>query len=111
MHNVSYDKNWLDFFGYEVLWPIYDTMIVNSVYDDIDNGLKPLALFHTDMGQYDQELEEELDANGDLYDKVDPYKLAKYSAWSICFDFFGGFQTSFMLLSNSSGSSFITSLS
>lgn len=82
-HNAAFDMRWLMHNGIEVSSNIYDTLIANSVLDDIDNGLKDLAWLYTDFGGYEAELEAAKKAgkvNRD-YSKIDPYVLAQYASY------------------------------
>ncbi len=80
-HNAGFDVNWLLHFGFKLQEPIYDTIIANSVLDDIDNGLKDLAWLYTDFGGYQEEMESVPGYKPSEMHKVDPFTLAKYAAY------------------------------
>lgn len=79
-HNAGFDLNWLIYIGFKV-YSIYDTIIGNSVLDNIDNGLKELSYLHTDFGGYEEELEAVPKLKKSRMDLVDPVVLAKYAAY------------------------------
>jgi DNA polymerase-1 len=80
MHNAAYDLLWLKQLGWDV-YPVYDTMIVNSVIDDVDNGLKDLAWIYTDFGGYDSALGTYLKNSKASYVNVPVEILGMYGAY------------------------------
>lgn len=62
LHNVGFDRKYLTVHGFPVEWPFIDTMLMNTVLDNTENGLKELTWVHTDMGGYEQELDEAIQA-------------------------------------------------
>ncbi len=86
LHNGKFDYQWIR--KHMGFWPrdiIEDTMLTHySVNENVEHGLKPLALLFTDMGDYDAELEKVLAAqtypDRPRYDLVTWKLLGKYAA-------------------------------
>jgi len=78
LHNAGFDLLWFMTLGWDC-YPIYDTMIVNSIIDHIDNGLKDLSYIYTDFAGYDDDIIQYTGrGNKKQYIKVPPPLLAKY---------------------------------
>jgi len=59
--NISFDMKFLKTAGIEIVGPIEDTMLLQTLCDENAKdlkGLKAMAEFYTDMGNYDEPLEE-----------------------------------------------------
>lgn len=87
LHNGKFDYKWLS--HHLGFWPrdiVEDTMLTHyGVDENMEHGLKPLALRYTDMGDYDHVLDQYLKANtkpGDdpRYDKVPLDIIGRYAA-------------------------------
>jgi uracil-DNA glycosylase family 4 len=84
--NGKFDVPWFPtHLGFWPRDPVEDTMLTHYSFDENEvHGLKPLALMFTDMGDYDAELDKELDAqtfpDAPRYDKVRLPVIGKYSA-------------------------------
>lgn len=85
-HNGKFDVKWIR--KHLKFWPrdqSEDTMLTHYALDEnVEHGLKPLALMYTDMGDYDEELDKYL-ATQDVpdkprYDLVPMNLLGKYAA-------------------------------
>ena len=59
-HNISFDMKFFKAYGIDIEGPIHDTMLLSTLIDENARdlkGLKPLAQLHTDLGNYNAELE------------------------------------------------------
>jgi uracil-DNA glycosylase family 4 len=88
-HNGKFDVKWVvQHMGF---WPrdqIEDTMLTHYAVDEnVEHGLKPLALMYTDMGDYDAELDDYLRhqdvPDAPRYDLVPHELLCKYASMDV----------------------------
>lgn len=88
-HNGKFDVKWIR--QHYKFWPrdqTEDTMLTHYAVDEnMEHGLKPLALMYTDMGDYDEELDRVLAGqtfpDAPRYDLVEAGLLGKYAAMDV----------------------------